>query len=580
MQFDNNTGYLCSSRGKIFRSLDIGETWNVIFSDTSIVLNALCFKNNIGYAVGNYKGNIIDNHFGYPVVCKTFDGGATWQRETLNYSSVLQGVSFVDSNTIFVCGTNKLILKGEKYNALKGSAFNDLNNNNIYDVGEPPLSGIVVKSVSGIQDKTFYDFSQSNGDFRIVADSGNYVLAVESYPQYISGYYPLNYTGHFPGLTGVDSNKNFAFHYIPHVKDLEVVITPITMTRPGFDVSYNITCRNVGVDTMSGYISLNYDNHLNYLNSVPAHTSVASNEIIWNYNNLLPGHYRSITANFNLPPYIVIGDSLINEVVAYPLAQDTTPLNNRDSSFQIITGSFDPNEKTVSPSSKIKSQNISDGQWLTYTLHFQNTGTDTAFNIKVADELNQNLLLSTVSVLSSSYPCNLTVRGSRTLEFTFSNIKLPDSNVNRIGSNGFVKFKVKIDDNFQEGDTICNTAYIYFDYNLPVATNTVKTYIDNYSSIKDVKIPSEETINIYPNPTASSTNIEYNLNQSSKVNLSVYNFMGALVTNVCNEQQPAGNYKKTFNAKEFGLSAGIYFVRLSVNGKSEVRKILIIDGSI
>ena len=53
--------------------------------------------------------------------------------------------------------------------------------------------------------------------------------------------------------------------------------------------------------------------------------------------------------------------------------------------------------------------------------------------------------------------------------------------------------------------------------------------------------------------------------------------MGALVTNVCNEQQPAGNYKKTFNAKTLGLKAGIYFVRLSVNGKSEVKKLVVVE---
>jgi hypothetical protein len=100
--------------------------------------------------------------------------------------------------------------------------------------------------------------------------------------------------------------------------------------------------------------------------------------------------------------------------------------------------------------------------------------------------------------------------------------------------------------------------------NCPASVNNYENIEQNYTIL-------------FPNPTTSSTNIEYNLGQHSKVNLTVYNFMGSLVTIICNEQQPTGNYKKVFNAKEFGLSAGIYFVRLSVNGKSEVKKLVVVE---
>lgn len=577
---DDTTVYTCNKAGSIYKSSDKGNTWLQVFNDTNININALCVKNNLGYAVGFSKVYNNGVNLGSGVILKTIDGGLNWTKEYTNNQNVLLGVGFNNPNNIFVCGENGYILKGERINSLKGLAYNDINNNNIYDNGETPLSGVVLKSVSGLQNRTFYGITGIDGKYHVGADSGNYILTIENNPQYIYNFSPLNYTGQFLSLNSIDSNKNFGFHLIPNVKDLEVYITALNIARPGQIDAYNITYKNVGTETMAGSVKLKFDTILFFSNSEPVQNNYVGNELNWNFTNLLPGTNRTITANFFLLPGHGFNDSVKMLAEIYPVINDTTPINNRDSLIQIVVTSYDPNEKIVSPSSRIKSQNISDGQWLTYTLHFQNTGADTAFNIKVADELNQNLLLSTVSVLSASDTCNLTVRGSRTLEFTFPNIKLPDSNVNRTGSNGFVKFKIKIDTNFQEGDTICNTAYIYFDYNLPVTTNTVKTYIDNYSGIRTSKSAAKETISIYPNPTTSSTNIEYNLNQPSKVNLSVYNFMGALVTTVCNEQQPAGNYKKTFNAKEFGLSAGIYFARLSVNGKSEVRKILIIDGSI
>jgi len=73
---------------------------------------------------------------------------------------------------------------------------------------------------------------------------------------------------------------------------------------------------------------------------------------------------------------------------------------------------------------------------LTYKIRFQNTGTDTAFNIVVLDTLSDLLDVSTFVPLVSSHPYALEIVDSNVLKYSFENIMLPDSNINEPGSHG------------------------------------------------------------------------------------------------------------------------------------------------
>ena len=61
--------------------------------------------------------------------------------------------------------------------------------------------------------------------------------------------------------------------------------------------------------------------------------------------------------------------------------------------------------------------------------------------------------------------------------FTFPMIKLVDSIKNEPKSHGYIVYKIKAKPNVQVGDVIKNTAAIYFDYNLPIYTNTELTKV-------------------------------------------------------------------------------------------------------
>lgn len=77
----------------------------------------------------------------------------------------------------------------------------------------------------------------------------------------------------------------------------------------------------------------------------------------------------------------------------------------------------------------------------------------------------------------------------------------------------------------------------------------------------------------YPNPFYASTVISYSIYRSSFVVLKAYNAIGNEVRTLVSEFQEAGNYNVAFDAK--GLSAGVYFYELSVDGVlSEPKKML------
>jgi tetratricopeptide (TPR) repeat protein len=77
----------------------------------------------------------------------------------------------------------------------------------------------------------------------------------------------------------------------------------------------------------------------------------------------------------------------------------------------------------------------------------------------------------------------------------------------------------------------------------------------------------------YPNPFNPSTIIKYQLSEASLVSLKVYDVMGKEVTTLVNSFQNKGSYDITFNAQ--GLSSGIYFYKLNVNGKQLINKMLL-----
>lgn len=79
---------------------------------------------------------------------------------------------------------------------------------------------------------------------------------------------------------------------------------------------------------------------------------------------------------------------------------------------------------------------------------------------------------------------------------------------------------------------------------------------------------------LYPNPATSNTSISFNMVEKNKVNVTVYDVLGNLVSIVSQENEfEKGN--NTISLNTSNLSRGIYYISLEVNGAKETKKLVI-----
>lgn len=76
----------------------------------------------------------------------------------------------------------------------------------------------------------------------------------------------------------------------------------------------------------------------------------------------------------------------------------------------------------------------------------------------------------------------------------------------------------------------------------------------------------------FPNPFNPSTTIQYQIPETEKVVLKIYNILGQEVQTLVNEVQYPGVYQATFNASR--LASGVYFYRLTAGDYVEVKKMM------
>jgi hypothetical protein len=76
---------------------------------------------------------------------------------------------------------------------------------------------------------------------------------------------------------------------------------------------------------------------------------------------------------------------------------------------------------------------------------------------------------------------------------------------------------------------------------------------------REEKIPLQFALSQnYPNPFNPSTIISYQLPSTSLVTLKVYDLLGHEIATLVQQQQSAGKYKVTFNARK--LPDGLFFI--------------------
>jgi uncharacterized repeat protein (TIGR01451 family) len=334
--------------------------------------------------------------------------------------------------------------------------------------------------------------------------------------------------------------------------DLEVSFIPITNARPGFDAVYKLVYKNLGTHVQSGTVSLNFgDSVLDLVTAIPAATSQGTDMLNWNFSNLMPFETRQIyiTLNVNSPAEIpaVNAGNLLAFIATITGATDETPANNTSNLIQTVVGSIDPNDKTCVEGHNLPINDV--GKYLHYVIRFENTGTANAETVVVRDVIDTSKFdMSTLRPLSGSHSFTTKISNTNLVEFIFENINLPFDDAS---NDGYVAFKIKTKPTLTIGTNISNTANIYFDYNLPVITNTYTTTVFNPLSVDSFEFSDVYALSPVPTMNTLTITTKQDVIMSS---VGIYNTIGQLVLSVKDPNEVID---------VSGLKTGVYFIKIT-----------------
>ncbi|TDP57994.1 DUF7619 domain-containing protein [Flavobacterium dankookense] len=474
--------------------------------------------NNIGYIFGNANlSNILINSY-----C-SFELGGTFY--------TIEGNSKFDNNSNG-CDSNDLNIPNQKFTITNGT-----------------ISGSLIANQSGT-----YSIPVQQGIHTITPVLEN--------PSYFT-VSPASASVSFPSATS-PFTQDFCVTANGIFNDVEIIIIPIEVARPGFDAEYKIIYKNKGNQVANGSLSFTFDDAImDLVIATPVNDGNATNSLSWNYTNLNPFETGEIDLVFNINSPMEIpavnGDDVLDYTATIVGATDETPNDNTFTLNQTVVNSYDPNDKTCLEGSTITPSMV--GQYVHYVIRFENTGTFAAQNIVVRDIINTAKFdIATLVPQRSSHDFVTRITNTNKVEFIFENINLPFDDAN---NDGYVAFKIKTKPTLVLGDTFSNEASIYFDYNFPIITEPAVTTV---AALSNQDFDFGSYFALYPNPTKDILNFEVK-NEIGIKSIQVYNTLGQIVLVVTNAST-------TRSIDVASLNAGAYFIKVTTDKGSANSKFI------
>jgi uncharacterized repeat protein (TIGR01451 family) len=448
---------------------------------------------------------------------------------------------------------------GGNYNTIAGSVRFDCSGEN------QSIPQIKVQANDGTS--SGFTYTGSNGSYTVYAGIQNIVVSpLLENPGYFT-VTPENYSFSFDS-GGNTVPADFCLTPNGDHPDLEISLLPLTPARPGFDATYKIVYRNKGTMAQSGSVVMTgiFDGVTHFVSAQPPISAQTDTTLTWAFSNLLPFEARSITLTLHInspidTPPVSNGDLLDFSAVVQSTLADETTSDNTANLVQTVVGSFDPNDKAVSEGQAIDITQIDRN--LHYVIRFQNTGTAAAEQVVIRDMLSDLLDASTVQIVSASHSCRTRLTDGNRLEFFFENINLPDATTDEPASHGYVAFAVKPNSSLAVGNVIENTANIYFDFNMPITTNTVATTVEQMLGVAGQEINAAK---LYPNPAKNNFGIQ--LKEGIVTRVSIFNQLGQLV-------KTADHFGSDFPSVDISeLQSGTYLVKIATDESTYTKKLI------
>jgi len=598
---DSNNGYACGNNGVILKSTDGGINWIVQVSNTFANLGGIDFwdvnrgivyinsnVNGVLYTIsggfvwsvatlpvpswslstrmygcdavqGSTQGWVVGYH---GLAFKTTNYGSSWQLNTDFYGLAFPykqtyGVEFVDNQNGYACGGYGWVFKtidgGSSWDTLyTGSAqtlksISVLNNQTIVASGNDHQ---VLKSVdSGLNWQPMVNWPSTSFRSVGIADSSN--ITIGSHGGDITSSYNAGMSFIYPGNSNIPSkgNTNCVYFINPNLGFIAGQSAEISKSTDG---GTTWSAVNVNATESRSIYSLSFINE--FTGWAGAHYGII---------------YKTTDGGDNWTQIKDVGGDLIYDI-CFLDDNNGFAVTNQGNIFKCTDGDTAWTVKANYPDVDFYGLDFAD------TTNVYATGDD--------------------GIVASSVDGGETWVLSDTLGFVErDSLYLPDLRditfINSlegwiVGSYGATFHTTDGGKNWQYIDTnIDKTLYevelISPTYAYIGGDDGVILRYDPISSIANSNdIPVNAKLkNNYPNPFNPGTNIEYHINISGYVELSIFDVQGKKIKDITNKNQKAGTHKYYWNGKNNDnklVSSGVYFYQLKIDNEVHVNRMLFI----
>ena len=358
------------------------------------------------------------------------------------------------------------------HSTLSGVAYHDVNDNGRRDTTEPGLPNVPI-AITGRQNYTI--FTDRDGLFTTsVREGKEYTLTAGSHNCFRLTTEPSAYS-----VAAANPIPDITFGYSKTADNgnLHTYIDAGT-PRCSFEVPFWLTVTNDGCRPLAGTATLVLPDNITFISTRDSLYSQTDTALTFAFDTLEVGQRFQAKVLLKMPDETFTGEVLDVQGIA-TAEMATNEISDTTYFSEILRCAVDPNDKQVWPRRPEASNSnyTRYDETLRYTIRFQNVGNDTAFTVRIEDNLSGNLDWNSLRFLAASHHHSMTLSEGGNLTFLFENILLPDSTTNEVGSHGFVTFEIKPDSTLADFSIIENRAAIYFDYNEPVITNSVTSTI-------------------------------------------------------------------------------------------------------
>jgi len=383
-----------------------------------------------------------------------------------------------------------------EYNSIEGIVYNDVNQDGMFDGSfwnEPGLFNWQVEIVElGLSTYTnqegYYMFSE--------VPNGSYTVSIQNISE---GWEVTSLTEVSATASCSPSSTNFGF--------MAEGTSPFWLDGPCCIWMMDIHCENgfnpglwinnTGAVALNGTVTVSFDPVLEAVPldgyAVPP-SNIAPGVVTWDLNNAPIGGQSSLfQCHINGPGFELMGQQF-DITINVSLNDDGNEYYNNTWVLEpIVVCSYDPNDKYAAEEGYTEEHFILPDNSIEYRIRFQNTGNFAAEDITITDFLDtERLDMESFQPMFGSHSYMTCVQPDGQVDFVFEDIFLPDSASNEPGSQGYVVYRITPKQDIEPGEVINNTAYIYFDGNPAIVTNTTWQTIMDCEPVADFNVSGEQ----------------------------------------------------------------------------------------